>query len=69
MSCKAYSSETLVSDLENIFTINSDIQYKIASKIEKSMKTRESKQKEAGLDFDPGSQALLSILLVYIGIN
>ena len=58
VSCKAYSSETLVSDWENIFKDNPDIQYEIASKIEKRMKTRESKLQEAGLDSDPGSQAL-----------
>ena len=58
VSCKAYSSETLVSDWENIFKDNPDIQYEIASKIEKRMKTREIKLQEAGLDSDPGSQAL-----------
>ena len=42
VSCKSYSSETLASDWENIFTDNPDMQYKIASKIEKRMKTRKS---------------------------
>ena len=43
VSCKSYSSETLVSDWENIFTDTPDIQDEIASKIEKRMKIRESK--------------------------
>ena len=58
VSCEVYSSEILVSDWEKIFKDNPDIQYKIASKIEKRMKTREIKLQEAGLDSDPGSQAL-----------
>ena len=58
VSCKAYSSETLISDWGNIFTDNPDIQYKIATKIEKRRTTRETKLREAGLGSDPGSQAL-----------
>ena len=41
-----------------VSTDNPDIQYEIASKIDKRMNTIESKLQEAGLNSDPGSQAL-----------
>ena len=43
---------------KDIFQNNSNIQYEIAGKIRKRLQIREMWLQEAGLDSDPGSQAL-----------